>query len=57
MCLQILRNNFSQFIDDMKQTVANKRQENRQNFDEGKMLMSFEVYCLVYDLIICGSRD
>ena len=57
MCLQNLRNKLSQFIDDMKQTVANKRQENRQNFDEGKMLMSFEVYCLVYDLIICGSRD
>ena len=52
-----LAEKLAQFLGKMKWSVEKKRHKSGQNVDQGKFPMSFEVYCLMSDLLICGPND
>ena len=41
----------------MKWALVKYRQESGEKVNEGKVPMPFEVYCLMCDLLVCGTHD
>ena len=47
----------SQFMSGMERTVASKRSKSGESLDEGKKLMSYEVYKKLCEFIFEGEGD
>ena len=48
--------NISHYSGGMKWALVKYRQEIGEKVNEGKVPMPFEVYCLMCDLLVCGTH-